>query len=153
MALHDNPDRDALAAFMADPGEPVPMTSSRLLAALACRIEHAEPGRVRLGFSPGNDHVQGNGVVAGGAVATMLDFALAFAGLSTCAAGETAASLGLNVVFLGPVAAGPVTVDASLVVNGYRIAQAEARLTAADGRLLATGTSALAMKRQASGMT
>ncbi len=149
MATHDNPDRVALAAFMAGPGAPVPMTSSRLLASLQAQIEHAEPGRVRLGFAPGADHVQGNGVVAGGVVATMLDFALAFAGLTTCSAGETAASLGLNVVFLAPVGAGAVTVEATLVSRGYRISQAEARLTGPQGQLLATGTSALAMKRVA----
>lgn len=146
MRQTDNPDRAALAAFMAG-GEQAAMDSSPLLAALACQIAHAEAGRVRLRFTPTDLFVQGNGVVAGGIVATMLDFALAFAGLSTCGPGENAVSIGLNVCFLGPVRAGLVTVEASLLSAGFRIAQAEARLVGEDGVVLATATSALAMKR------
>lgn len=149
MSQVDNPDRMALAAFMSGSGEPAAMVSSPLLIALNCLVEAAEPGAVTLRFSPQPEHLQGNGVVAGGIVATMIDFALAFAGLTTCAKGETAASIGLNVAFLGPVLAGPVTVAASLVSNGFRIAQAEARLIGPDGRLLASGNSALVMKRLA----
>lgn len=147
MKYPDNPDRAALAAFIAQAGKPVEMTSSPLLVALHCRIEHAERGYVRLSFSTGLDHVQGNGFVAGGIVATMLDFALAFAGLTICEEGETVASVGLNVAFLRPVASGPVTLEASLVSNGFRVAQAEASLAGPDGQLLAKGSSALAMKR------
>lgn len=143
----DNPDRVALEAFLAGDGTPAPMDSSPLLGALECRIEGAGQGWVRLSFRPGAQHVQGNGVVSGGIVATMLDFALAFAGLTTCNLGESAASIGLNVCFLAPVGAGPVIVHASLEAAGYRIAQAEAKLSDMEGRTLATGTGALAMKR------
>ncbi len=147
MTQSDNPDRAALAAFMGGSAEAAAMVSSPLLAALACQIAEAEPGRVRLHFEPSERFVQGNGVLAGGIVATMLDFALAFAGLTTCGTGESAASIGLNVCFLRPVIAASVTVDASLVSAGFRIAHAEARMTNAAGVLLATATSALAMKR------
>lgn len=150
MALEDNPDRRALAAFLAGDARSAVMASSPLLVALDCRIERAEHGSVRLGFTPGEAYVQGNGVVAGGIVATMLDFALASAGLTTCAEGETGASIGLNVCFLAPVRPGPVFVDASLASSGFRIAHAEARLTDAEGRVLATATSTLAMKRRPS---
>lgn len=147
MTTPDNPDRQALEQFMANGGQPAATTSSPLLAALACQIQAAEKGRVCLSFAPTESFVQGNGVVAGGIVATMLDFALAFAGLTTCIPGENAVSIGLNVCFLGPVKAGPVLVEASLVTAGYRVAHAEARLTCEGGRLLATATSALAIKR------
>lgn len=150
MVENDNPDRRALTEFREGNGGSVAMVSSPLLAALGCRIESAGEGHVQLSFIPTDAFVQGNGVVAGGIVATMLDFALAFAGLTTCAQGENAVSIGLNVCFLGPVKAGRVTVDASLASAGFRVAQAEARLTGEDGRLLATATSALAMKRRPS---
>lgn len=147
MSQADNPDRRALEAFLAGDGKPTPMDSSPLLSALECRIEDAGQGWVRLRFRPGAQHVQGNGVVAGGIVATMLDFALAFAGLTTCNPGESAASIGLNVCFLAPVRAETVIVHASLAASGYRIAQAEAKISDLEGRTLATATGALAMKR------
>jgi acyl-coenzyme A thioesterase PaaI-like protein len=77
----------------------------------------------------------------------MLDFALAFAGLTTCDEGESAVSISLNVNFLGPVMPGAVIVEAILATNGFRIAQAEAKLFGPDGSVLATATSPLAMKR------
>ena len=137
----------ALATFLASDGMPAPMDSSPLLGALGCRIEGAGEGWVRLSFTPGAQHVQGNGVVAGGIVATMLDFALAFAGLTTCNPGGSAVSIGLNVCFLGPVRAEKVVVHATLAASGYRIAQAEAKISDLEGRTLATATGALSMKR------
>jgi len=147
MSQADNPDRRALEAFMNGDGAPVPMDSSPLLSALGCRIEGAGEGWVRLSFTPGAQHVQGNGVVAGGIVATMLDFALAFAGLTNCKTDESAASIGLNVSFLAPVRAETLIVHASLASSGYRIAQAEAKLSDLESRTLATATGALAVKR------
>jgi uncharacterized protein (TIGR00369 family) len=143
----DNPDRAAIAAFINGAAEDSFIDSSPLLKALKCQIVEASEKRIRLRFQPDAAYVQGNGVVCGGIVATMLDFALAFAGLTTCEKGETAVSIGLNVNYLGPVLPGPVVVDANLATNGFRIAQAEAKLFGRDGAVLATATSPLAMKR------
>jgi uncharacterized protein (TIGR00369 family) len=143
----DNPDRAAIAAFIHDAAEGIFMDSSPLLKALKCQIIEASDKRIRLRFQPDTAYVQGNGVVCGGVVATMLDFALAFAGLTTCDKGESAVSISLNVNYLGPVLPGPVVVEANLVTNGFRIAQAEAKLFGPDGVVLATATSPLAMKR------
>jgi uncharacterized protein (TIGR00369 family) len=115
---------------------------------LSCEIATARPQHITLKFRPDDAHVQGNGVVAGGIIATMLDFALAFAGLTTCQEGETGASLGLNVQFLKPVHPGPVVATAWLTTNGFKIAQAQAELRDAEGTLLATAQSPLAMKRK-----
>jgi uncharacterized protein (TIGR00369 family) len=143
----DNPDRAAIAACIRGSAESIFMDSSALLAALKCQIVEARDKRILLRFQPDSAYVQGNGVVCGGIVATMLDFGLAFAGLTTCEEGESAVSISLNVNYLGPVLPGPVLIDASLVTNGFRIAQAEARLLGPDGTILATATSPLAMKR------
>ncbi len=143
----DNPDRAAIAAFIQCAAKATVMDSSPILAALQCQIEEASEKHIRLRFRPGSDYVQGNGAVCGGIVATMLDFALAFAGLTTCGEGESAVSIGLNVNYLGPVLPGPVMVEANLVTNGFRTAQAEAKLFSLDGAMLATATSPLAMKR------
>ncbi len=143
----DNPDREAIAASVHSSGKNIPMDSSPLLKALSCQIVEASDKRIRLRFQPDAAYVQGNGVVCGGIVATMLDFALAFAGLTTCDEGESAVSISLNVNFLGPVMPGPVIVEGILATNGFRIAQAEAKLFSPDGSVLATATSPLAMKR------
>jgi uncharacterized protein (TIGR00369 family) len=144
-----NSEWTALEAFRHGDGHPAMLSTSPLLVALGCQIEDVGQGQVSLGYSPGVEQVQGNGVIAGGAVATMLDFALACAALTTCAKGETAISIGLNVCFLGPVYPGRVKVEARLVSDGFRIAQAEARLMDTDSRVLATATSGLLLKRGA----
>jgi uncharacterized protein (TIGR00369 family) len=148
MALeHDNPDRQAIALAMQRKSGVV-VESTPLLSALSCAIVTARPQEITLNFHPGADHVQGNGVVAGGIIATMLDFALAFAGLTTCEEGETGASLALSVQFLKPVHPGPVVAKAWLTSNGFKIAQAQAELRNETGMLLATAQSPLAMKRK-----
>lgn len=147
----DNPDRKAVEQAVSSGKRDVPMHSSPMLKALNCRIDSAQRGKVVLRFHPSDAHVQGNGVVCGGIIATMLDFALAFAALSVCGEGESAASVGLNVNFLGPVRPGSLLVEASLVSEGYRLTHAEARLTDEARKLLATAQSPLAMKRSKSG--
>ena len=147
MQSPDNPDRIAIAGFMA--GGSAEITSSPLLKELGCTAIEAAEGEVSLQFCPAEKHVQGAGAVAGGITATILDFSLAFAGLSTCQKGESGASIGLNVQFLKPVKAEPVVAKAWLTSNGFKIAQAQAELRDQNGTLLATAQSALAMKRHA----
>jgi uncharacterized protein (TIGR00369 family) len=147
MTATDNPDRIAIARAMSEGGVH-DMHSSPLLTALSCQIATAEAGRISLRFRPSAEHVQGAGMVAGGITATMLDFALAFAGLTTCNESETGASVGLNVQFLKPVQPGPVVATGWLTSNGFKIAQAQAELRDETGMLLATAQSPLAMKRQ-----
>ena len=148
MALQqDNPDRQAVSkAMQANSGGMVHTTP--LLSVLSCEIVTARAQHITLKFQPNDAHVQGNDVVAGGVIATMLDFAMAFAGLTTCDEGETGASVGLNVQFLNPVHPGPVVATAWLVTNGFKIAQAQAELRSETGTLLATAQSTLAMKRR-----
>ena len=143
----DNPDRLAVAKAIAtmSGGE---VHTSPLLTALSCEILAARLENISLRFCPSKAHVQGGGVVAGGIIATMLDFALAFAALTTCDAGETGASVGLNVQFLKPVHPGPVVATGWLTTNGFKIAQAQAELRDPEGTVLATAQSALAMKRK-----
>lgn len=143
----DNPDRAVIERVIEQGSRDVDVHSSALLTALRCRIILAKPGKIELRFEPGAAYEQGNGVISGGITATMLDFGLAFAALTTCVAGESAISVGLNVSYLAPVFPGPAFVHASLLSSGFRLSQAEARLTDTTGKLLATAHSPLAMKR------
>lgn len=72
MLENDNRERATLADFRQGDGAPAMLDTSPMPTALGCRIESAREGEVTLGFEPGAAYVQGNGVIAGGAVATML---------------------------------------------------------------------------------
>lgn len=144
-----NADRIAITKALAEGCSDVALETSPLLRALRCRFLSGEPGRLTIGFQPGPDHLQGHGVVCGGIIATMLDFALAFTTLSRLGAGDSAVSVALNVSYLGAVQPGPVRVTAEVVTMGHRLAQARAELHDADGRLLATAQSPLALQRRA----
>lgn len=127
--------------------EPVAVTEAgALFRDLGCTVIAAAPGEVRLGFRCGAAHVQGNGVVNGGIVATMLDLGLAWAALTRLPAERSAATIALNVAFLRPALPGAFTVAGRTVAFGYRTAQSEAQLFDAEGRLIATATSPLALR-------
>ena len=140
----DNPDRILIAQALGATETSVSMRSSPLLIDLSCVLRHAEPGRIKLSFEPSAQHVQGGGVIAGGTVATMLDFGMAFAGLTKCAAGESAATLSLSTQFLLPTLPGQIEVEGWLTSAAGRVLQAQAHLFDAQGQTLATAQSTLA---------
>jgi uncharacterized protein (TIGR00369 family) len=96
-----NPDQSFLLDFEAMPeGEPF-VTSNPLAAALGARLRLAdrEAGVIELAFSPSEVFVQGAGVLQGGAVAAMLDFAMAFAALLVIERGRSIATTNLNISY------------------------------------------------------
>lgn len=127
------------------PAAPVAV-SGALFEHLGCSVIAAALGEVRLGFRCGAAHLQGNGTVNGGVVATMLDLGLAWAALTRLPRERSAATIALNVVFLRPVLPGDVTVTGRTVAFGHRTAQCEAQLSDAAGTLLATATSPLTLR-------
>lgn len=141
-----NPDQHLIHRVMS--GElpaPQPMTTNALLVALQTELVRAEasPGRVELRFNPGELFVQGRGVVQGGAVAAMLDFAMAFAALTQLDGDRTATTVNLNVAFLRPVQAGPLVAIGEVERAGRTLVFTHARLEDAQGRVVATATSTL----------
>ncbi|MFN8216160.1 MAG: PaaI family thioesterase [Solirubrobacterales bacterium] len=102
-----------------------------------------EEGRVVFEGEPGEEHYNPIGVVHGGYAATLLDSALGCAVHTTLPAGVGYASLGLEAKFVRPITrdTGRVLCEATVVYRGRRQATAEARLTAAAGKLLAHGIS------------
>lgn len=124
-----------------------PLGTSPLLRGLDCRFLGGTPGDIRISFHPGSEHVQGHGVVSGGTIATMLDFAMAFATLSRLVAGESAVSVALNVAYQGAVKPERVIAHAQVTTMGYRLAHAQAQLLTPEGDLLASAQSPLALQR------
>jgi len=142
----NNPDRERVRAFLANPGAPLAFDTSPLLAALGASILHAESGRITLRFEPGRIFLQGANAVQGGAVSAMLDFAMAAAIMSKLDDAAGFATASLTVSFLAPVRPGPLRAEGEVDRIGRRNGFARATLRAESGdAILATASSVLTL--------
>ena len=100
-------------------------------------------GRASFELDPAERHYNPLGTVHGGIAATLLDSAMGCAVHTTLNEGEAYTTLELKVNYVRAIteATGRVVATGSVIHRGGRVATAEARLTDADGRLLAHGTS------------
>ncbi len=105
-------------------------------------LVEAEFGRVVFQGRPGVAHYNTMGVVHGGWFATLLDSALGCAVQSVQPAGKayTTAELKVNIVRALTDKVPFVRAEAHVIHNGGRMATADARLTGADGKLYAHGS-------------
>lgn len=143
-----NPDKALIRRFQAAPQTPLAIDSNPLAAALNGHIlsVDANTGRILLAFSPGPAFLQGNGMVQGGIVSTMLDFAAAFAAFARLPDEQVAYSVSLTISYLAPVAQGELRARATIGRIGRRLAFVRAELLEANGtQLLATAESVLAV--------
>ena len=105
-------------------------------------IAEVSEGRVVFAAEPTEYHYNPLGTVHGGVMATLLDSALGCAVQSMLPAGTSYTTLELKVNYLRPITTktGTVYAEGKLIHIGGRIATAEGRLTDADGKLYAHGT-------------
>lgn len=138
-----NPDVQALRAFLAHPS-PQAIESSPLLVALGARLEAWDAARQQLTmqFAPNDMFRQGAGLIQGGAVAAMLDFALAFAAIAVLPSHQAAVTTTLTTNLIGAGSSPRVVVRGRVLRAGRRSVFAEADMTS-DGRLIATASSTL----------
>lgn len=131
------------------PAAPLSFPADALASALGARLLQADglQGRVCLEFSPGPTFLQGEGVVQGGAVSAMLDFAAACAAMSTLDAGVDCATITLTTSFLRPVPAGTFIARGEVERRGRSMIFARASLHQQDEneRTLATAVTVLAV--------
>jgi uncharacterized protein (TIGR00369 family) len=123
------------------------MLAGRLPAPPICQtldftLVEAEAGRVAFQGRPGYAHYNPMGVVHGGWFATLLDSALGCCVQSVLPAGKayTTAELKVNIVRPLTDQVPLVRAEAHIIHNGGRMATADARLTGADGKLYAHGS-------------
>jgi uncharacterized protein (TIGR00369 family) len=83
--------------------------------------------------------LQLQGVMHGGAIASLIDTAVAFAIAGASAPGDRFTTVEMKVNYLLPIAEGRVTADARLIRDGRRIVVAECDLHDSKGRLAAKG--------------
>ena len=107
-------------------------------------VEIAE-GRAVFAGAPGRNVLNPMGIAHGGYAATLLDSACGIALLTRLSAGQRFSTLELKVAYHKAIDehTGEVRAEGTLMTMGRRIAYAEARLTNAEGRLLASATSTL----------
>lgn len=118
--------------------------STRLGMALTLDIsvESADEGVVMLVARPGPHLENTNGVAQGGYAASLLDMAAGYAVTTTLPVGKACPTLELKTAYHKAILldAGPVRCEGKVVTRGGRVAFAEARLTDAQGALLASGS-------------
>ncbi|KXJ98714.1 MAG: phenylacetic acid degradation-related protein [Acidobacteria bacterium OLB17] len=88
-----------------------------------------------------DDLRQPSGILHGGATATLIDTAMAFAVRTRVEPATATATIDLTVHYLRPHLEGPLTCRAKVVRAGRRIFSVSADVTAESGKLIATGLS------------
>lgn len=108
---------------------------------LGMRIEHAEPGSARLALPHKNALLQICGQVHGGAIASLIDSAVAVALSLTLSPTEKATTVELKVNYLEPVrTAGEIFAHSKIRKRGKSLIVGTTEVVDEAGRLLAIGT-------------
>jgi len=97
-------------------------------------------GRCRFEVTVCPGHMNPHGVVHGGVVYTLVDFAMGGAVTSRLAPGERCATLEIKINYLAPVSEGRLAAEAWVVARTARVAVLEARVQADGDRLVALAT-------------
>jgi uncharacterized protein (TIGR00369 family) len=108
---------------------------------LGIELEDIGPGTATLGLPVRKELTQNHGVIHGGAIASLIDTAMAFAIISLLAPQEKVTTVDLTISYLRPVIAGRMIAVAKVVRSGRRLFVVSADLFSADGKLASTALS------------
>lgn len=108
---------------------------------LGLHVESVEPGRAIMSLPIRDDHKQNHGVVHGGAIASLIDSAMAFAIIPILAENEHTTTVDLTIHYLRPLTEGKATAVARVVRAGRRVIAVSAEVTDHKERLAATAVS------------
>lgn len=108
-------------------------------------IVDAAPGRAEIAFEAGPEHVNLQGLVHGGMLATLADTAMGLAVRTVLEPGRRHVTVQLGVEFLAPGRAGRIVARGRSVKVGRQLGFAEADVVDARGRLLARAHSTLSV--------
>lgn len=105
---------------------------------IGAKVADVEPGRADIYVDVEDVHLNGAGSLHGGVYASLIDTAM---GLSVLAlVGVRAATIQMDVHFLGAVSKGRITCRSEVVHRTRRTATAEAKVRDAEGNLVAMGS-------------
>ena len=100
-----------------------------------------ESGTIRIAAELGERWLTGGGVIQGGIVAGILDFAMAFAVLARLGPDQALATTNLDVAYLRPSHPGHFEATAEVISLGRSVAFLKAELFGPNGKCTATATS------------
>jgi uncharacterized protein (TIGR00369 family) len=108
---------------------------------LGFELDEVSPGAATLGLKIRKDLMQNHGVVHGGAIASLIDTATAFAIIPLLTPEEKVTTVDLTISYLRPITKGRVTASAMVVRAGRRLFVVSAQVKGEDGKLAATALS------------
>ena len=106
---------------------------------LGIELDSIEPGRARLSVEVTESLRQLAGVMHGGAIATLIDTAVAMAIVGVSAPNSRFTTVELKVNYLRPLKEGRVVAEARLIQDGRRIVVADCDVFDPEGKLAAKG--------------
>ena len=108
---------------------------------LAIEVVEVTSGNATLSLEVRKELTQNHGVVHGGAIASLIDSAMAFAIIPLLAPRERVTTVDLTISYLRPLTKGRATATAKVVKSGRRLFVVTADVLDNDGRLAATALS------------
>lgn len=108
---------------------------------LGIELDDVGRGTATLGLKVRRELTQNHGVVHGGAIASLIDTATAFAIISLLDPGERVTTVDLTISYLRPITAGRITAVAKVVRAGRRIFVVLADVFGQDEKLATTALS------------
>ena len=106
---------------------------------IGLELESAEPGSASLTMEVRDELLQNNQVVHGGAIASLIDSAAAFAVIPLLEEGETATTVDLTISYVRPLVKGTARASARVLREGSRIMVISVDVTDEAENLAATG--------------
>ncbi|HKP86832.1 MAG TPA: PaaI family thioesterase [Blastocatellia bacterium] len=106
---------------------------------LGIEIDSIEPGRARLSVEVRQELLQLQGVMHGGAIASLIDTAVAFAIVSVSQPQDRFTTVEMKVNYLSAIREGRAIAEARLIRDGRRIIVADCDVFDSKGRLAAKG--------------
>lgn len=143
--ITEHPERALVRRAIEQKLSGLPVTTNPLAISLNMRILEACDGWVRVAYTTPEGFTQGNGVVQGGIISAMLDFAMIFAAFSKVPADATVATVSQTTNYFRPVFLGELVVEAALEKAGRTLINARASLFDGERSLLASATAPIAV--------
>jgi uncharacterized protein (TIGR00369 family) len=106
---------------------------------IGLKLDSVAPGSATMSLAVREELKQNNRVVHGGAIASLIDSAAAFAVIPLLNQNETATTVDLTISYVRPLKAGVATASAKVLRAGGRIIVISAEVLDNDGNIAATG--------------
>ena len=108
---------------------------------LGIELDDISKGAATLGLDVRKELTQNHGLVHGGAIASLIDTAMAFAIITLLARSEKVTTVDLTISYLRPLTKGRITAVAKVVRAGRRLFAVSADVFDDDGKLATTALS------------